>query len=213
MCANDGSLLLRALAEHLPDELLRAIHPHASPTACRQILLHTAGRLDIGSACPPSGPTEKRITGEKLTLFTDGASRGNPGDAAAGFTIQDHTGEERTGGGRYLGKATNNAAEYQALILGLQHSLSFAPKALAIHLDSELIVKQIQGHYKVRHPDLIPLFTEVKRLLAQLPSWTVGHVPRSRNKRADQLANMAIDKKWLETVLVRCETLAHAAKP
>lgn len=202
MGADDGPLLLRALAEHLPDALLREIHPHASPAACRLLLLQTAAQMDSSSAHPLPGPTREKRAGEKLSLFTDGASRGNPGDAAAGFTIQDPTGEERTGGGRYLGKATNNAAEYQALILGLQHALSFAPEALAIHLDSELIVKQIQGRYKVRHPDLIPLFSEVKKLLAQLPSWTVGHVPRSRNKRADQLANMAIDKKWLETVLV-----------
>ncbi|WP_417908525.1 ribonuclease HI family protein [Candidatus Electronema sp. PJ] len=129
------------------------------------------------------------------TLFTDGASRGNPGKAGAGAVLLDNEGCEQAARSLFLGQCTNNAAEYRALILGLQAALELGCSQLAIRLDSELIVRQIQGRYKVKHETLKPLFDEVKTLLAQIGSWSIAHIPREQNKRADQLANQGIDEE------------------
>ncbi|MCW5205886.1 ribonuclease HI family protein [Desulfobulbus sp. F5] len=127
-------------------------------------------------------------------LFTDGASRGNPGKAGAGAVLLDSEGRELAARSLYLGECTNNAAEYRALLLGLHTALELDCIRLEIYLDSELIVRQIQGRYKVKHETLKPLFDEVKVLLAQIKSWSIAHVPREQNKRADQLANRGIDE-------------------
>lgn len=126
-------------------------------------------------------------------LFTDGASRGNPGQAGAGAVVLNHEGQEMAVRSLYLGVCTNNVAEYQALILGLQTAVALGCTHLDIALDSELIVRQLQGRYKVKHQALIPLFQQVKQLLTQLEAWSIRHVPREQNKRADFLANQAID--------------------
>ena len=128
-------------------------------------------------------------------LFTDGASRGNPGEAGAGSVLLDGDGQELATRSSYLGQCTNNVAEYKALILGLQSALELGCAKLEIFLDSQLIVRQIQGQYKVKHPTLKPLFVEVKELLTKIDSWSVAHVPREQNKRADALANRGIDEK------------------
>jgi ribonuclease HI len=128
------------------------------------------------------------------TLFTDGASRGNPGPAGAGAALFDTEGHELAARSLALGHCTNNAAEYRALLLGLQTALELGCARLDIRLDSELIVRQLQGRYKVKHETLKPLFEETRRLLDRLEGWSVDHVPRERNKRADQLANQGIDE-------------------
>lgn len=127
-------------------------------------------------------------------LFTDGASKGNPGRAGAGAVLFDAEGRELAARSLYLGRCTNNAAEYRALILGLQSALDLGCARLDIRLDSELIVRQLQGRYKVKHEALKPLFNEVKTLLAKVGGWSIAHVPREQNKRADQLANRGIDE-------------------
>lgn len=127
-------------------------------------------------------------------LFTDGASRGNPGQAGAGAVLLDTAGQELAARSLYLGQCTNNVAEYRALLLGLAMALEQGCGQLEIRLDSELIVRQLQGRYQVKHEALKPLFQEVKKLLAQLENWSVAHVPRAENKRADQLANQGIDQ-------------------
>jgi len=128
------------------------------------------------------------------TLFTDGASRGNPGPAGAGAGLFDTAGRELAARSLALGHCTNNVAEYRALLLGLQTALELSCACLDIRLDSELIVRQLQGRYKVKHETLKPLFAEVQCLLARLESWSVAHVPRAQNKRADELANRGIDE-------------------
>ena len=128
-------------------------------------------------------------------LFSDGASRGNPGEAGAGSVLLDAAGQELAARSLYLGQGTNNMAEYRALILGLQSALELECNQLEIFLDSQLIVRQIQGRYKVKHPTLKPLFTEAKGLLSQIENWSIDHVPREENKRADQLANLGIDQR------------------
>ena len=128
-------------------------------------------------------------------LFTDGASRGNPGQAGAGAVLLDAEGRELAARSLYLGECTNNIAEYRALLLGLQIALEQGCTQLDIRLDSELIVRQLQGRYQVKNAGLKPLFQEVNKLLARLESWTVAHVLREQNRRADQLANQGVDSK------------------
>ncbi len=130
-----------------------------------------------------------------LTVFTDGASRGNPGEAGAGIYIVDDQGRELCGEGFYLGQCTNNMAEYQALLLGLSEAKKLGGKDIAVKIDSELIVKQINGQYRVKDAKLKPLFEKVTKQLSCFRSYNVSHIPRKENQRADQLANEGIDTK------------------
>lgn len=133
---------------------------------------------------------------QSLRLYTDGASRGNPGDAGAGIVVLDDRGREMIAQGKYLGTCTNNVAEYQALLLGLTEASRIGDGTIDIFLDSQLIVRQIQGVYRVKSSDLQPLFAQVKELLSSFADFTVSHIPREQNKRADQLANQGIDNRF-----------------
>lgn len=129
----------------------------------------------------------------RTTLFCDGASRGNPGPAAYGFVIYQNNAvvfEE----GKRLGSTTNNVAEYQALIHGLKAAIKHGAQNLTVKSDSELMVRQLNGIYKVRTPHIIPLFQEAKELLSNFSSVEVLHVRREENKRADALCNQALDE-------------------
>jgi ribonuclease HI len=126
-------------------------------------------------------------------LYTDGASRGNPGLAGAGAVLLDDQEEMVDHHYQYLGEMTNNMAEYQALIQGLEMVLGHPVKVLEIFLDSELIVKQIKGEYRVKDATLKGYFQEVQSLLQKLEGYTISHIPRGLNKEADRLANLAID--------------------
>ncbi|PIE55984.1 MAG: ribonuclease H [Desulfobulbus propionicus] len=128
-------------------------------------------------------------------LYTDGASRGNPGEAGAGIVLQNDKGEELLTRSAYLGQMTNNAAEYHALILGLDTALELGCTEIAIFLDSELIVRQIQGDYKVKHQTLQPLFSRVRERLPRFTHWQIQHIPRTQNSRADKMANQGIDSR------------------
>ncbi len=130
-----------------------------------------------------------------FVLHSDGASRGNPGEAGAGACIFDQQGNEVYADCRYLGKCTNNVAEYQALLLGLEAAVGLKITKLTVRLDSELIVRQLAGRYRVKDQKLKPLFERVKSLMAAFSSCRVAHVPRSENARADELANRAIDQQ------------------
>jgi ribonuclease HI len=129
-----------------------------------------------------------------LRLFTDGAARGNPGPAGVGMIIEDEHGMRLWGGCRYVGTATNNRAEYLALIDGLRKAAEWRPDVLEVYMDSDLVVQQVSGRWRVRHADLQPLHRQVQGLLGAFPSVTVRHVPRERNRGADALANRAIDE-------------------
>ena len=131
----------------------------------------------------------------EVCLFTDGASRGNPGLAGAGVLITDSDGEPILEKAVFLGEATNNVAEYRALIIGLEELVKLAPRRVAIRMDSELIVRQINGTYRVRNPGLRPYYERARQLLARLERFTLNHVPRGENRHADHLANQAIDEK------------------
>jgi len=129
-----------------------------------------------------------------LRLYTDGAARGNPGPAGLGMVIEDDQGMRLWGGCRYVGSATNNRAEYLALIDGLRKVAEWKPDRLEVYMDSELVVHQVAGRYRVRNAGLEPLHRQVKELLGTFPEVAVRHVPRERNRGADALANKAIDE-------------------
>ena len=127
-----------------------------------------------------------------MIIATDGASRGNPGPAAIGATIKDGQGTLIARISRHIGIATNNQAEYQAVIAALNEALRLGARKVDISMDSELVVRQLSGRYRVKNAVLKSLYREVKRLLERLEIFTITHVPRNQNKEADQLANMAL---------------------
>jgi len=129
-----------------------------------------------------------------LSLFTDGACRGNPGNGGAGAVLVGKSGEVVSTAKKFLGHCTNNIAEYEALILGLEEALEYGATAISIYLDSELLVRQIQGVYRVKNSTLKPLMADVRTLLDRFDTWQVAHVPRCVNAVADKLANEAIDE-------------------
>lgn len=135
-----------------------------------------------------------RESGE-LVLYTDGASRGNPGPAGAGALITDLEGATVAEKAVYLGEATNNQAEYQALLIGLKAAVKLAPSRLTVRMDSELIVKQLNGEYRVRNRDLQPLHSRARELMQRFGEVSIVHVPREENTHADRLANQAIDNR------------------
>ncbi|HZR45777.1 MAG TPA: ribonuclease HI family protein [Candidatus Manganitrophaceae bacterium] len=140
----------------------------------------------------PAIPSSK-----KLFIYTDGASRNNPGEAGIGVVIKNERGETIGTIAEYLGIATNNVAEYTAVIRGLETAQKFNPEEVTFYLDSLLVVQQMAGKYKIKHPGLIPLFNKAQLLRRQIPGGkvTFHHIRRELNSEADALANEAIDKK------------------
>lgn len=130
----------------------------------------------------------------KWVIHADGASRGNPGPASVGAVIYDDSGRELHAVSQRIGRATNNEAEYRAAIAGLEAALALGAKDVELRMDSELVVRQIDSRYKVRNPSLRKLFGRVKDLQWRFASFQVSHVRRERNRRADQLANEALDR-------------------
>lgn len=135
----------------------------------------------------------------KVRLYTDGGARGNPGIAGAGIHIEDEEGNTIEDVAKPLGIATNNEAEYHAVILGLQKIIEHFPEHTAdlsveLCLDSELVGKQILGLYRVKEPRLKPLYSDVRGYSSQFASFSVTMVPREKNKDADRLANLAMDE-------------------
>jgi ribonuclease HI len=124
---------------------------------------------------------------------SDGGARGNPGPAGYGVVIQDESGRKVAALSEYLGHQTNNFAEYQGLIAALEYALQHGPKALKVISDSELLVRQIKGIYKVKNATLKDLHGRAKELIAQLDWFSIGHALREHNQEADRLANEAMD--------------------
>jgi ribonuclease HI len=130
-----------------------------------------------------------------LNIYTDGAARGNPGPAGAGAVLTGDDGQVVAEVCRYLGEMTNNQAEYRAMILAIEEARRIGATKIAIFTDSELIVKQLSGEYRVKNEGIKPLHEEILRLLREIGEYTIQHVPRENNKHADKLANLAIDGK------------------
>ncbi len=130
-------------------------------------------------------------------LYCDGAAKGNPGPGSYGFVLTKD-GSVIYEEGRYLGRVTNNEAEYQGLIAGLEAALDRCVRVLTVKADSELMVKQLRGEYRVKAPNLLPLFLKAKSLLNKFARVNLNHIPRAQNYEADRLANQALKEHWLE---------------
>lgn len=135
----------------------------------------------------------------KFTLYADGGSRGNPGPAGAGALVTDEEGVQVVTVSEFLGTTTNNVAEYTAVIRALEglHALlgtAIAGAIVDVRMDSQLVVKQMNGEYKIKHPSMIPLAARVKELAREYKQVTFTHVYREANKKADALANEAMDR-------------------
>lgn len=131
---------------------------------------------------------------EKLTIYTDGGARGNPGPAGIGAVILDERGRVVEEISEYIGQATNNQAEYKALIAGLNKARDLGGEEIEVFLDSELVVKQLNREYRVKDKDLAPLFVQAYNISLGFKKIIFKHVPREKNKLADKLVNIALDK-------------------
>lgn len=156
-----------------------------------------AGRAVHAAGPPNSHPMRLPLEDApaEATLFADGGSRGNPGPAASGAVLIDPDGvviEER---GLYLGVATNNLAEWNALLIGLEAAAARGVRHLAIRLDSELVVKQLRGEYRVKHAALQPLHRRAQALMRRFERIDLRHVPRKQNALADRLVNRVLDQE------------------
>lgn len=129
------------------------------------------------------------------SLYCDGASLGNPGPAGAGIILFDPQGQVRLQLGEYLGRATNNVAEYQALLMGLAAARNLGVNRIRVFADSQLLVRQLTGHYRVKAPHLLPLWQRAKKELQKFEAHAISHVPREANSQADRFARQAIDLK------------------
>jgi len=134
----------------------------------------------------------------RYIVHTDGAARGNPGPAAIGVVVEDESGHTVYETSRTLGVHTNNEAEYLAIIAALQYLREIRAKAADFYLDGELVVRQLNGRYKVKEPRLQSLHGQATMLLNAVPTHTIQHVPRKENARADALANEALDAEGLD---------------
>lgn len=133
------------------------------------------------------------VSADSVVAYVDGGSRGNPGKAGAGAVVLDRDGNVISRRKKALGIATNNVAEYSSLVMALKEARSLGAKAVEVFADSELMVKQVNGVYKVRSEGLKPLYNEVKRLQRGFEAFKISHIPRDKNKDADALANEAMD--------------------
>ncbi len=153
--------------------------------ACQAVRFAGAAELSVAHAEEEAGKVTSAV------LYTDGASLGNPGPAGAGFVLAGEDGQVLAEGSVPLEPTTVNVAEYHALVAGLEEALRWGVRRLELCMDSELVIRQLKGQYKVKAKPLVPLFIEAKRLIAQFEEFTCRHVPREQNQRADDLAGVA----------------------
>ncbi|MDP3938723.1 MAG: ribonuclease HI family protein [Deltaproteobacteria bacterium] len=177
---------LRTLAETLDAEATLARLPGLTRDTLRAILLEASAAVDL-----PKGPVKAR----KVVLYTDGASRGNPGLSGAGAFLTTEDGRVVSRVAMFLGEMTNNMAEYTALLIGLKEARRIGAEEITIRSDSELLVRQLDGRYKVKNETLKILHGSALDLLAGFKRWKAAHIRREKNEEADRLANQAIDER------------------
>ncbi len=180
-----------------------------APRSRAKVFAALAQGLDIPAVCRRFGITREELAQlfqEAATLFqqenagpwrlyVDGASRGNPGPAGAGAVLFDPGGHQRAQDSRYLGETTNNVAEYQAFLLGLELAQNLGVKNLHVFADSQLVVQQLKGAYQVKTPHLYPLWSQAQKALQKFDTCAISHLDRSLNREADRLARQAIDQR------------------
>ena len=185
--------------ERAADALLSGAGPHAravvasSFAAAPSAMAGKAARPPAERASPPASlnaPLPSRVV-----VYSDGASRGNPGPGGAGAVIADPSGRILRRLGRFLGRVTNNIAEYEGVLLGLRGALEGGAREVTVRADSELAIRQLDGVYRVKNAALLPLFNEARALLGRFDKVTLQHVPRAQNAAADEMSNRAIDEK------------------
>jgi len=130
---------------------------------------------------------------KKVEIYVDGGSRGNPGPSGVGVVILDASGKRLKEVSKYIGETTNNIAEYNALLYGLEEALMLRIDEIVVNLDSELVVKQLTGDYRVKDPGLKPLFERAMNMLKSFKNFEIRHIDREKNKEADKLVNRAIN--------------------
>jgi ribonuclease HI len=197
-----------------PAQLLLAIAEHETLERTCEVLeldLETARKLLRGAAAalraeqkpekkPPAAssqaePVAKPPASTAMRVFSDGAARGNPGPAGAGAVLTDSKGNVLARLGRYLGRQTNNVAEYQGLLIGLRRAQEMGAREIEVRADSQLMIRQLKGEYAVRNAALKPLHAEALRLLRSFGSFGLEHIPRAENSLADEMSNRAIDEE------------------
>jgi ribonuclease HI len=140
-----------------------------------------------------SGREDAPAPTRRVIVYADGASRGNPGPASYGVVAYDEAGGELHRSSHAIGRATNNQAEYRGAIAALEAALGLGAEEVELRMDSELVVRQLSGRYKVRNPGLIPLHKRILDLRSRFRRVAISHVPRAANRVADKLANEALD--------------------
>ena len=175
--------ILRIIYKNLDFEKIEQDSPQLSKKVIENFFIQLSKQFE-----------EKENQFETIYLYSDGGSRGNPGKAAIGAVLlsEDNTVIEKIC--EFIGVTTNNVAEYTALIKGVERALFYGVKKLHIFVDSELIVKQVKGWYKVKNHKLIPLHRELKTLLEKFEKTEINHIARELNTEADRLVNKALDK-------------------
>jgi ribonuclease HI len=161
----------------------------------RSLVRELAARLRGVDVRPSAAPERTGASVNKVVAFSDGGSRGNPGEAACAVILSDGEGNELLRRARRLGVKTNNVAEYEGVLLALELGTQLGAENFVLNVDSELVAKQLQGQYKVKHPGLKPYHARAGELIAGFSTFTVVLIQREQNKEADKLVNNALDGK------------------
>lgn len=188
--------ILRHLSHTLSVTRTLKHFPSLTPKYLQEVLQRCADRAEEDHKVPPPDLHPGQFP--EFYIHADGASRGNPGEAGAGAVISDSRGRTLKELKAYLGMASNNGAEYQAAILALERALELGAKRVTLLLDSELVVRQLRGEYRVREPHLKSLHQKARETLNRFSQYSILSIPREENRRADQLANEAIDQRAKE---------------
>lgn len=149
--------------------------------------------VKIDALLEPAVPGQPKGNVKQVKLYGDGGSRGNPGPSASGYVLLDMDDNILKKTGVYLGITTNNQAEYQSLKFGLQEALNMGVEEVAVYMDSQLVIRQLTGQYKIKNRDLIPHYETIKDLVRQFKKVSFQHVPRELNKLADAEVNTTLD--------------------
>jgi ribonuclease HI len=167
----------------------RAFRPTAAP-AERNAPAERTAPTERTAPAERTAPTERTVR-----VYSDGAARGNPGPAGAGAVVTDASGKVLAELGKYLGRQTNNHAEYMGLILGLEHAKTMGANEVHVFADSQLLIRQLEGKYKVKSETLRPLFERARALVQGFARVRLQHIPREENSAADEMSNRAIDER------------------